>query len=164
MAVGDRKVNPASEGYATYEITDETVVGGQKQAALIVKQVDDTGATVTPTAGGATAAKQDTGNTSLSSIDGKLTTPLKGAANLANGQATAGAASGVLVASRATRRSVIVRNLDAANSAYIGTGTVTAGNGFLLKAGESIAIDSVVALNCIRATADVALAYMESYD
>lgn len=88
----------------------------------------------------------------------------KGAGNVAINQVTAGAASGVLVAVRATRRSVTVRNQDAANSAYIGTGTVTSGNGFLLKFGESISIDTTVALNCIRDSADVALAYIEVYD
>jgi hypothetical protein len=110
--------------------------------------------------GAATAAKQDTGNTTLSTISSKLT----GAANYANGQVTAATASGALVAARATRRSVTIRNQDTTNSAYIGAGTVTSGNGFLLKAGESIAIDTVAAINCIRATADVALAYFETYD
>lgn len=87
-----------------------------------------------------------------------------GANNLAVGQVTAGATSSVLVAARATRRSLLVRNLDIANTAYIGTGTVTSGNGFPLKAGESVPIDAAAAVNCIRATADVALAFMESYD
>jgi hypothetical protein len=59
MAAGDRILNPEGDGYATHEITDETIVGGRKQAAMLVKQVDDTGATVTPAAGGATEAKQD---------------------------------------------------------------------------------------------------------
>lgn len=87
-----------------------------------------------------------------------------GAANLAVGQVTAGVASGVLVASRATRRSVAIRNQDLTNSAYFGIGTVTSGNGFLLKAGESISIDTTAAINCIRASADVAIAYSETYD
>lgn len=87
-----------------------------------------------------------------------------GAPNIAIGQVTAGVASGVLVAARATRRSVTIRNQDDADSAYIGTGTVTSGNGFLLKFGESISIDSTAALNCIRATGDVQLAILEVYD
>lgn len=110
--------------------------------------------------GGATAARQDTGNTSLATISSKLTA----APNYANGQVTAGAASGVLVAARATRRSVVIRNQDAANSAYIGAGAVTSGNGLLLKAGESISIDTTAAINCIRATDNVVLGFMETYD
>lgn len=127
-----------------------------------VTMVDGAGSAVVP----ATAAKQDTGNASLASIDTKLSSQAtnKGAANIAISQVTAAAASGVLVASRATRRSVAVRNQDATNSAYIGTGTVTSANGFLLKAGESISIDTVAALNCIRDTADVALGVVEIYD
>jgi hypothetical protein len=89
---------------------------------------------------------------------------VKGAANYANGQVTAGAASGALVGARVTRRSVTIRNQDAANSVYIGAGTVTSGNGLLLKAGESISIDTTAAINCIRATADVAVGYFETYD
>lgn len=84
---------------------------------------------------------------------------------LANGQATAGAASGQLVPARSTRRSVTVRNIHASESCYIGTGTVSAANGFLLKAGESISIDCVGVVNAIRAgSADVTVAYLESYD
>lgn len=96
----------------------------------------------------------------LTAISGKLT----GAANYANSQVTAGVASAQLVAARATRRSVLIRNTDATNSAYIGAGTVTSGNGFLLKAGESVSIDTTAAINCIRDTADVALAVFETYD
>ena len=88
-----------------------------------------------------------------------------GANNLANGQATAGATSSTLVAARSTRRSVTVRNTHATESCYIGAGTVSAANGFLLKAGESIPIDSVVAINGIRAgSTDVSICYLESYD
>jgi hypothetical protein len=88
-----------------------------------------------------------------------------GANHLAAGQATAGVASGVLVAARPTRRSVTVRNTHASESCYIGTGTVSAANGFLLKAGESISIDTVVVINCIRAgSTDVAIGYLETYD
>lgn len=131
--------------------------------------------------GAALASKQDTGNTSLASlvtqtdgiegsVDGiepllaAISAKLTGAASIAIGQVTAGVASGVLVASRATRRTVVIRNQDAANSAYIGTGTVTSGNGFLLKTGESVAIETIAALNCIRDSADVALAFIEVYD
>lgn len=87
-----------------------------------------------------------------------------GASEYANGQVTAGAASGQLVAARSTRRSVLIRNLDSSNSVYIGRGTVTSSNGMLLKAGESVSIDTTAAINCIRATGDVVIAYLETYD
>lgn len=110
--------------------------------------------------GAATAANQTTGNTSLSAINSKLT----GAPNSAVSQVTAGSASGALIAARATRRVFVVRNHDAANSAYVGKGTVTSANGFLLKAGESLSIESVEAWTCIRDTADVALGVIELWD
>ena len=87
-----------------------------------------------------------------------------GAPYFANGQVTAGSASGQLVPARETRRSVLIRNLDSSNSAYIGRATVTSSNGMLLKAGESVSVDTTAAINCIRATSDVALAYLETYD
>lgn len=91
-----------------------------------------------------------------------LTMPQTGSATIATGQATAGAASGALVAAAATRRSVLVRNLHATDSCYIGPGTVTSANGMLLKAGESITINTVAAINGIRAgSADVIVAYLE---
>lgn len=83
---------------------------------------------------------------------------------LANGQVTAGSASAALVAVNPTRRSVVIRNTDGANSAYIGTGTVSSGNGFLLKAGESLSLDTTAAINCIRDSSDVVLAYLELKD
>jgi hypothetical protein len=196
MAVGDRVQNPDYNGYSTHEVTDENIANGLKQAAQLVKIVSDSGASASP----ATEAKQDTGNTSLASIDTKFgqvqasptantllarlkdlltgivlapstnnigdvdVLTLKGAANLANGQVTAGTTSAEVVALRATRRSVLIRNTDPANSAYVGTGTVSAANGFLLKAGESITIETTAAVNSIRATSDVTLAYCEVYD
>ncbi|MFL6285714.1 MAG: hypothetical protein ACJ74Q_21460 [Pyrinomonadaceae bacterium] len=110
--------------------------------ALRVTSVDAAGAAVSP----ATSANQDTLNTNLGAkADAAATTDtgtfslialfkralqslttigskLTGAANYANSQVTAGVASGVLVAARATRRVVTIRNQDAANSAYIGGG------------------------------------------
>jgi hypothetical protein len=88
----------------------------------------------------------------------------KGAPNYANGQVTAGVASGVLVALRATRRYVSIRNQDATHSVYVGAGTVSSANGFLLKAGELITLNTTAAINCIRDDADVAVGYIEVYD
>lgn len=88
-----------------------------------------------------------------------------GANNLAHGRSTAGAASGTVVPARSSRRSVTVRNIHATESCYIGAGTVTTANGFLLKAQESISIDTVVAVAAIRAgSVDVPIAYLEVYD
>lgn len=87
-----------------------------------------------------------------------------GSTTLGNGQATAGAASGALVAARVGRKSVTVRNIHATESCYIGAGTVSAANGMLLKALESVALTTTAAINGIRAgSTDVTVAYLEEY-
>jgi hypothetical protein len=88
-----------------------------------------------------------------------------GANNLAHGRGTAAAASGEVVPARPTRRSVTVRNIHATESCYLGAGTVATDAGFLLKAQESISIDTIVAINGIRAgSVDVPVAYLETFD
>jgi hypothetical protein len=88
-----------------------------------------------------------------------------GAANVATSTATAGVASGVLVAARATRRKVVISNTHATDAAWIGPGVVTALNGYSLPAGQQITIETVAALNCLRsAAADVVLSVCEVYD
>lgn len=88
----------------------------------------------------------------------------KGATNYANGQVTATGTAATLVAARATRRSVLVRNLDASLDVYVGNATVTAGNGMLLKAGESFPIDAVGLIEVIAPSGSPVVAYMETYD
>ena len=139
MSAGDRVTALNKGTYSDLVIVNETVANGVRQSARLVKVVDDSGAAVGPATN-------------------------KGAPSFANNQVTAGAASAQVVAARATRRAVLVRNTDAANSAYVGGGTVTSLNGFPLKAGESITIETTAAVNAIRATADVVLAYLETYD
>lgn len=139
MAAGDRVPATSKGSYSDFVVVNETAANGVRQSARLVKVLDDSGAAVGPATN-------------------------KGAPNYANNQVTAGAASAQVVAARATRRAVLIRNLDAANSAYVGGGTVTSGNGFLLKAGESISIETTAAVNAIRATADVLLAYVETFD
>jgi hypothetical protein len=43
MAAGDRILNPVYTGYATHEITDETLANGAKAAAMLVKQTGGAG-------------------------------------------------------------------------------------------------------------------------
>lgn len=86
------------------------------------------------------------------------------AANYANNQVTAGAAASTLLAARATRRNAIFRNTDASLSVYIGAATVTAANGFLLKAGESIVWDAVGLVQVIAPSGAPVVCYVEAYD
>lgn len=96
--------------------------------------------------------------------NGALDVKTVGAAAIANGQAVAGVASGALVAARVGRHSVLVRNTHSTDSIWIGAGTVSATNGFLLKAGESMTFYTSVAINGIRAAAnDVTVCFLEQY-
>lgn len=87
-----------------------------------------------------------------------------GAANLNNGQVAASVTAATLVAARSTRRSVTIKNLDAAITVYIGKATVTAGNGMQLKAGESISVDTTALIQVIAASGTPTVAFMETYD
>lgn len=87
-----------------------------------------------------------------------------GAANYANGQVATSTAAGTLVAARPTRRSVLIRNVDATISVWIGAATVTAANGMLLKAGESVTVDTTALIQVIAASGTPTVAYLETYD
>jgi hypothetical protein len=96
--------------------------------------------------------------------DGALNAKVVASASIATGQAVAGVVSGALVAARAGRHSLSIRNTHATDSIYIGPGTVSAANGFLLKAGESIPVNTAAAINGIRAGSnDVTVCYLEEY-
>ena len=91
-------------------------------------------------------------------------TKITAAGNMANGQVTTSTSAGTLVASRATRRSVTIRNTDSSISVYVGIATVTSVNGMLLKAGESISLDFTGLVQVISASGSPVVAYVETYD
>ena len=80
----------------------------------------------------ATSAKQDT----LAA----LVATNAGAANIAVAQATSTASAATLVAARATRRRVQITNTDSTYPVYVGPATVSAGNGYYIKALQTIAL------------------------
>lgn len=100
------------------------------------------------------------GTTSL----GTVTNIPKGAANGAQNQATLSTSSGALAPTRATRRSVTVANNDSTIVIYVGFGTVSAANGFILKPGQSISLDTTAAVNGIAASGSPVASYIETYD
>ncbi len=84
---------------------------------------------------------------------------------MANGQVAATNVAATLVAARATRRSVTLRNLDATNSGWVGLATISATNGMLLQALDSISVDFTGLIQVITATNTTAnFAYLETYD
>ena len=85
------------------------------------------------------------------------------AAIVANGQVALSVAEATVVEARATRRSVLIRNLDVTISVYIGIATVSAANGMLLKAGESITLYNTALIQGIAASGTPIVAYIEEY-
>ena len=144
-------------------------------------------------AGASTSALQTTGNTSLATVatntgnipaKGQATmvnsgpvviasdqsnVPVAvktavGPANFTNAQVTTSTTAATLAAARATRRSVLVKNIDATITIYIGAATVTAANGVPLKPGESVVLNTTGLIQAIAASGTPVVAYFEEYD
>lgn len=90
-----------------------------------------------------------------------------GAPNIANTQVTVDTTAGgvALVAARATRRCVTFVN-NGAVDVFLGTGTVSAANGFLLVGTKGAAVTMCVtaAVKAITASGSVAVGVLEEYD
>ena len=121
---------------------------------------------VTATTTRVTLATDGPGVANLVTIANNTTGASKaaGAPNFATGQLTTSTTSTQLVALRATRRSIAIRNIDAAINIYYGPGTVTSSNGALLKPGESQPVDTSAAINVISASGTPIVNYIETYD
>ncbi len=90
-------------------------------------------------------------------------TAITGAANLATSQVTSTSSAATLVVARPTRRSVLIRNTDAANSIWVGPATVTTANGFLIKAGESVPFTWVGLIQVIDSGSHAVVAIADEY-
>lgn len=130
--------------------------------AATVTQLPTSGAfTISPTS----PMCEATGQFLVAALGGGTTSLNTGAANLATATVAVDTTAGgtAIAAARATRRSVTVRNLDGATSIYVGAGTITSAN-FLLKAGESINLDTVAAVKALSASGSVNVGIIETYD
>ncbi len=87
-----------------------------------------------------------------------------GAANLATGQVTTSTGAATLVIARPTRRSVLVRNLDASINVYVGPATVSSANGMLLKPGESCPFTFTGLIQVIAASGAPVVGFADEYD
>lgn len=86
-----------------------------------------------------------------------------GASNLNTYQASSMGASALLVQARATRRSVLIRNLDTANTVWVGP-TPAALTSFPIKPGESIPFTFVGAIYVIDNGSHALLAIADEYN
>lgn len=91
----------------------------------------------------------------------------RGAATLAHNQVSVDTTAGgvTIAAARATRRSITIVN-HGATAVYLGVGTVTAANGFLLLgvAGAAVTLHVNVAIKGITASGSQTVSYAEEYD
>lgn len=65
-----------------------------------------------------------------------------GAAHGTTSQVTSTGTAATLAIARPTRRGMLFRNTDAANSCWFGPSVVTSSNGFLLKPGDAVIVTS----------------------
>lgn len=100
----------------------------------------------------------------LTAADDVVTNVPKAAPNFATGQVATSTTAATFVVARATRRSVTLKNEDAAITVYIGPATVTSGNGFPLKANQSISVAWVGLIQVIAASGTPTVSYADEYD
>lgn len=117
MAAGDRWDVP--DGFKSFRIENET------GSAISCEFVVDRGGYFRSTVSGAVAISQG--------------------ATLAQINATAGAAAASIAAANATRRSITIQNIDAANTARIGNSGVSALTGLRLRPGEAFTANAAAA-------------------
>lgn len=89
--------------------------------------------------------------------------PIAGAPNLAIGRGTASSTAGTLAVARASRRSILIRNLDTALTIYVGPAIVTTANGFPLLPGESCPFSWVGLIQVISVSGTPAWAIADEY-
>ena len=96
--------------------------------------------------------------------DNVVITGFPGGIKYANGQVSASTTAATLVVANPTRRSVLIRNLDATITVYVGAATVTAANGMPLKAGESVSVDTSQLIQVLAASGTPTVAWFQTYD
>lgn len=96
--------------------------------------------------------------------DGKLNFSSAGATTGATSQVTTSTTAATLAIARPTRRSLLIKNIDATITVYIGPATVTALNGMPLKAGESVVVSAVNLWQVISASGAPVVAVLDEWD
>lgn len=138
LVAGGRTIGPDT----SYKI----MAGLDPDGEPILLALDADGAiSVGASVGGATEAKQ------------------VGATNVSIVRATSTGTAATLIVARATRKGALIRNLDTANSVWIGPATVTTSNGFLIKAGEALPITWVGLVQIIDDTNHAAVTVLDEY-
>lgn len=141
--MADSFIQVAIDGIGKKMQTWLNTISGNDVHAEAVVLVDTTGAAIT----------------SLSVVG-----TAKGAANSSVLRATASTSAATLAVARATRSGILIRNLDAAITIYVGPATVTSGNGFPILPGESCPFSWVGLIQVIAASGTPAYASWDEYN
>jgi hypothetical protein len=83
--------------------------------------------------------------------------------SIATGQVATSTTAATLVAARAGRRSVVIRNMDATIVVYVGPATVTAANGYALAGGGSVTLETSALIQVIAASGTPSVCYAETF-
>lgn len=87
-----------------------------------------------------------------------------GAANESNGQTTLSATSAQLVPARPTRTGVVIVNIDAAITIYLGPAGVTSSTGLPLAPGQSVPLTWVGAIYAVAGSATPKASFWDEYN
>lgn len=93
----------------------------------------------------------------------KITAAFVGAPSLNVIRATASSTAGTLAIARDTRKGILIRNLDATLTIYVGPATVTTSNGFPILPGESCPFSWTGLIQVISASGTPAYAAWDEY-
>lgn len=85
-------------------------------------------------------------------------------ATIATSKVTLSTSASLISAASTTRHAILIRNVDATISVYVGVSGVSSTTGFLLKAGESVSIYSTAAIYGIAASAAPAVNTLSEND
>lgn len=83
---------------------------------------------------------------------GAVTSSSSRSTTIATAQATLSTTASQISALNSARRGIIVRNVDAAISIYVGATGVTSSTGFLVKAGETVSVTTTAAIFAVAAS------------
>lgn len=83
---------------------------------------------------------------------------------ITTGQATLGASAAQIVPALSTRRSVAIRNHDAAITIYVGPSGVTTGTGFIVRPNEAVTIRTTAAIFAVATSGTPVVSYLSEND
>ena len=117
---------------------------------------------VVPPTPGVTPAPQV--HADLGSAAIPVTVQTQGAANIATAQLTTSSSAQQMFAARATRRSLVITNIDSTNTVYFGAAAVTSSTGSAILPQTSMTIPTTAAVYVVAGAGTPVVTGAEAYD